>query len=319
MSDTFCEIDISDIDLNDDRYKISPGIEDITFLADSIKKIGLITPPVVRQMNNRFIIVSGFGRIRALYHNNEKKAVVHLIDKQVDDYHCLLLAIAALAFKRPLSHVELIVCVQRLSEYLNKEEMAKISSAVFNTQLTQDFIGDLIDIGSLPKPSLELILSGHLSLKSAKKLSTLDMDSTAFFLDIFSKIRATVSIQFEIIQNILEISAREGFLPKSIFLDLKTPNPLDDETCDLVLRTQRFRTIVFEQRYPTLSRARQLIKDKIAATKLPGTIKLIPPENFEGRGFSVSFIVKNHEEFKKNVQNLTEVLENNSLREILNS
>ncbi|OGR12066.1 MAG: hypothetical protein A2097_08040 [Desulfobacula sp. GWF2_41_7] len=319
MFDTLCEINLSDIDLNDERYRISPGIGNISFLADSIKKIGLISPPVIRPVDNKFIVISGFNRITALLHNNVLKTPVYLAGKETDDFQCLLFAIAALSFKRPLTHVELIAGVTRLSDYLEREEMAKIAPPVFNMQLTPGFIEDLLHIGSLPDPAMELIHTGNLSLKAAKKISFLDKDEIPFFLNIFSKIKASTSIQFEILQNILEISAREGIHPQSFFKEMKIINPLDDETLDAVLRTQRFRTMVFEQRYPVLSQTRRMILDKIAATKLPGIIRLIPLENFESRGYSISFMVKNHDEFQKNVRQLTDVLENKTLREILDS
>ncbi|OGQ90837.1 MAG: hypothetical protein A3J85_03500 [Desulfobacula sp. RIFOXYA12_FULL_46_16] len=320
MFDTLKEIHISDIDIKDERYRISSESENIAFLARSIKEMGLMNPPVVRPMNDgKFILISGFNRIKALQYNNESKVRVRPTDTEIEDYHCLLFAVAALAFRRPLTQVELIISVKRLSRYLDRENMAKMSPAVFNTQLAQGFIDDLVNIGSLPDPALELIHTGQLSLKSAKRISHLDMDAISFFLDIFSKIRASASVQLELIQNILETAAREGVHPKSLFQELNIPDPLDDETADMTVRTHCFRTLVFEQRYPVLSRTRQRIQDKIASIKLPGTIKLIPSENFESRKYSISFTVKNHDEFEKNIQHLTDALENKTLREILDS
>jgi len=320
MFDILYEINISDIDLKDERFKITFGSEDITFLAQSIKEIGLITPPIVRPMDNhKFIVISGFNRIKALCYNNEQKVVVRQTDMEADDYHCLLAAISAIAFKRPLTHVETIISIKRLSEFLENGEMSKISPAVFNMQLSEGFIVDLLNIGSLPNPALELIQTGNLSLKSAKKISNLDKDSIIFFLDIFLKIKASASVQLEIIQNILEIAAREGLHPKSLFHAMKTPNPLYDETLDTVLRTHHFRTMVFDHRYPTISRTRQVVQDKIASIKLPGTIKLTPPENFESRKYSISFKVKNYDEFQNSIQHLMDALENRTLQEILNS
>ena len=289
MFDSACEINISDIDSEDERYRISPGPEDIGFLALSIKETGLITPPVVRPVEGgKFIIVSGFNRIKALRQNKEIKVLVRPTAGDIDDYHCLLISIAALAFKRPLSQLELIISLKRLSGYIDGESMAKMSPAVFNIQLTQGFIDDLLDIGSLPEPVLGLIDDSWLSLKSAKRISHLDREGALFFLDIFSKIRASASVQVEIIQNILETAAREGFHPKSFFHELKISNPLDDESSDPVQRTRHFRALVFEQRYPALSRTRRAVQDKIASVRLPGTVKLTPPENFESRNYSVS-------------------------------
>ena len=86
----------------------------------------------------------------------------------------------------------------------------------------------------------------------------------------------------------------------------------------MTVRTHCFRTLVFEQRYPVLSRTRQRIQDKIASIKLPGTIKLIPSENFESRKYSVSFTANSYDDFQKNVHHLTLALENKKLKEIFN-
>jgi ParB family chromosome partitioning protein len=320
MFDTLREIHISDIDIKDERYKISPISEDIVFLARSIKEMGLMNPPVVRPMEaGKFIIVSGFNRVKALRQNKEIKVLVRPTAGDSDDYHCLLISIASLAFKRPLSPVELIISLKRLSGYMDGESMAKMSPAVLNTRLTRGFIDNLLDIGSLPDPVLGLIDDGRLSLKSAKRISRLDREGVLFFLDIFSKIRASVSVQLEIIQNILETCAREGFQPKFFFHELKIPYPLEDEPPDPVQSTRHFRTLVFEQRFPDLSRTRRAVQDKITSVKLPGNVKLIPPENFESRNYSVSFTAKNHVEFLENLRHLTKASENKTLREILDS
>lgn len=320
MFDALCEINILDIDLEDDRYKISFGLEDVAFLARSIKEMGLITPLIVRLMkNHKYIVISGFNRIRALCHNQTFKAAAYQINEDIEDYQCLLTAITAVAFKRPLTLVETIISIKRLSEFLKPEKIAKISPAVFNMQLNQDFIRDLLNIGALPNLVLKLIHTGNLNIKSVKKISNLDKDSITFFLDVFSKIKATASVQLEIIQNILEIAAREGIHPKSVFQEPKITNSIDDETSEIILRTQHFRAMVFDRRYPALSRTRRTVQDKIDSIKLPGTIKLTPPENFESRKYSVSFTAKNHDEFFKNIQQLTTALGNKTLQEILNS
>ncbi len=320
MFESFCEIDISDIDVKDEKYKISFETADITFLARSIKEIGLITPLVVKPVkDHKYILISGFNRIRALSYNNETKVPVSQIDGNTGECRCLLFAISSVAFKRPLTQVETIISIKRLSEFLEIKEMANKSPAIFNMLLSESYIEDLLKIGSLPDKGLELIHTGNLSLKPAKKISRLDKDSIGFFLDIFSKIRASVSVQLEIIQNILEISAREGVPPTSIFNNSKTRNLLCGETSDIILKTHQFRTMVFDQRYPILSKTRQTIKEKIASIKFPGNLNLIPPENFESRYYSIVFKIKNLDEFRKNIDYLAKALENRTFQEILNS
>jgi len=318
MSDLLYKINISDIDLTDERYKISFSENDISFLAQSLKETGLITPPVVRPLNNKFIIISGFNRVRALIHNKETTIVVYKINPNTTDYLCLLKSISALAFQRLLTQAELIICTRRLYQFIDKEEIAKKSPAIFNTELGPRFVGDLLTIGALPDPALELIHMGHLSFKSAKRISLFEKDAIKIFLDIFSKIHASQNKQLEIILYIMEIAARDAIKPKAFYMNQEIQDILLDKKKEPGLKTKDLRDYLFEQRFPIIFKTRQRVKEKITSIKLGNKIKFLPPENLDSQTYSISFTAKNYKEFLSNVQDLNAGLENKALKEIFN-
>ena len=318
MSDLLCKINISDIDLTDERYKISFSKNDISFLAQSLKETGLITPPVVRPLNNKFIIISGFNRVRALIHNKETTILAYKINPDTTDYLCLLKSISNLAFQRPLTQAELIICTRRLYQFLDKEQIAKKSPAIFNTELGPGFVGDLLTIGALPDPALELIHTGHLSFKSAKRLSFFEKHAIKNFLDIFSKIQASQNKQLEIILYIMEICARDGIKTENFIKNQEIHDILLDEKKDPGLKTKDLRAYLFELRFPIVFKTRQRIKEKITSVKLGNKIKFLPPENLDSQSYSISFTAKNYKEFLSNVQVLNAGLENKELKEIFN-
>ena len=319
MSDFFCEIDISDIDLTDERYKISFVEDDITFLAQSIQQTGLVTPPVVRPLNNKFVIIAGFNKIRALIHNNEKNTMVLKIDSKSTDCHCLIKSIAAIAFQRELTHAELISSTQRLHQFLNKDNIAKTSPAVFNQELSVRFVEDLLSIGALPKPALELIHQGNLSFKSAKRLTTLKKETIKNFLTLFSTIKTSSNKQLEIIQYSMEIAAREGIKPENFLNSQAIGDILLDENNDPGLKTKMLRTWLFELRFPSLFKMHKKVQRKITSIKLGNKINFQPPQNFESQNYSISFTAKSYSEFADNVQSLNKALKNKGLKEIFNS
>jgi len=319
MSDFFCEIDISDIDLTDERYKISFVEDDITFLAQSIQQTGLVTPPVVRPLNNKFVIIAGFNKIKALIHNNEKNTMVLKIDSKSTDCHCLIKSIAAIAFQRELTHAELISSTQRLHQFLNKDNIAKTSSAVFNQELSVRFVEDLLSIGALPKPALELIHQGNLSFKSAKRLTTLKKETIKNFLTLFSTIKTSSNKQLEIIQYSMEIAAREGIKPENFLNSQAIGDILLDENNDSGLKTKMLRTWLFELRFPSLFKMHKKVQRKITSIKLGNKINFQPPQNFESQNYSISFTAKSYSEFADNVQSLNKALKNKGLKEIFNS
>ncbi len=323
MSDCLCEINISDIDLTDERYKISFSNKDIGLLARSFRETGLIYPPIVMPLNNKFIIVSGFNRIRAHIHNNKVhnngiKILVYETKPDTTDYQYLLKSIASLAFQRQLTIAELIICVRRLYQFLDKQQIAKKSPAIFNTELAEGFIGDLLTIADLPDTALELIHTGNLSFKSAKRISLLEKNTVMVFLDLFSKIHASQNKQLEIILYIMEICARDAIKPKVFYTNKEIQDILSDEQKDPGLKTKDLRTCLFEQRFPIIFKTQQKVKEKITSIKLGNSIKISPPENLDSQTYSISFTVKNYKEFIANVQNLNAGLENKKLKELFN-
>lgn len=321
MSNLLCEINILDIDLKDERYKISSFQDDISFLAQSIKETGLITPPVVRPEGKKYIIVSGFNRVRAALYNKEKKILVYKPAPDGQDetgYKSLVTAITALSFKRALTQAELISSAMSLNKFLDENKIAQKSGAIFNTELNAKFVKDLLSIGALPDPALNLIHSGNLSFKSARRITSYEKETIKVFLSIFSKIKASASIQLEIILHAKEIAARDSISPKDLFLDQQIQDILYDENKEPVLKTKELRSYLFEQRFPNIFQARQEVLGKIGSIKLGNKIKFLPPENFESLNYSISFTAKNHDEFKTNIKHLATAVDNETLKEIFN-
>lgn len=323
MSDCLCEIQINDIDLSDERYKIFILDKDIGFLARSIVETGLVCPPIVRPVNSKLIIVSGFNRIKAhIYNNhrfqNKKKIVVYKTTAETTDYQCLLKAITSLSFQRMLTPGELIACIKRLHHFLNTAQIAEKSPAIFNTELPERFVKELLTIGALPDPALELVHTGNLSLKSARRIALFETETIMVFLTIFSKIYASHNKQLEIILYIMEICARDNIKPRSFLQKQAIQDILINEKTEPGLKTTLLRAYLFELRFPMIFNHRQQVMEKIGLIKFGNHIKFSPPENLDSQDYTISFTAKNYEQFLTNVQTLNKGLENRELRDLFN-
>lgn len=316
MSDILGQINICDIDINDDRYCISGLHDDIDQLAASIRETGMICPPMVRQIDHKFIIVSGFNRIRAQIHNNEISTPAYQLDPQTSDHDCLVKSITALAFKRPMTHFELIKSIQKLHQFLTTEQIAKKSSAIFNTDLNTRFVADLFALGALPPLGLSLIHNGRLSFKAAKRLADYDSETLAAFLGVFSAINASHNKQLEIILHTMEISARDGIAPKAVFNHPDVQQLLEDDQKDAGLKTNLLRTLLFEKRFPMLFKTRSQVQKKIEAIHLGHNIKFLPPKNFESQNYTIEFTIKNHAELMTKVLALHSALETREIKDV---
>jgi len=316
MSEHLCKIDICDIDLTDQRYQISFSNENIAFLGQSIRETGLIHPPMVRPLNNRYIIVSGFNRIKASIHNKKDTIFVYTMKPDASEYQCLLKSITSLSFKRQLSQAELIRSCKLLNKFLDEKQIADKSAAIFNMELNKRFIKDLLNIANLPEPALELIHKGSISFKTAKRMQIFQQEIIKSFLNIFSKIKASNNKQLEIIQYIEEISKRDATSIEVFFQNHEIQKIILNEKSEPLLKTKLLREYLYKLRFPTIFKTRQKVQRKINNLKLGNKIRFVPPENFESQNYSISFNAKSYIEFKANVKMLNSVLENQKLKEV---
>ena len=314
MSEHFCKIDIGDIDLTDQRYQISFSNENIAFLGQSIRETGLIHPPMVRPLNNQYIIVSGFNRIKASIHNKEDTIFVYTMKPDAGEYQCLLKSITALSFKRQLSQAELIRSIKFLNKFMDEKQIADKSAAIFNMELNVIFIKDLLNIANLPEPALELIHKGNISFNTARRMQFFQQETIKSFLKIFSKIKASNNKQLEIIQYIMEISKKDRINLKVFFQNQELQEIILNENREPLLKTKLLREYLFKLRFPTFFKTRQKVQQQINHLKLGNKIKFVPPENFESQNYSISFNAKNYIEFKANIRTLNTVLENSALK-----
>ncbi len=316
MSDSLCEIDIHRIDLSDERYNFSPLQDDVTSLAATIKDVGLVYPPIVKPVKNKFIIISGFLRIKALLFNQSKKITVLRVEDNSSELECLKRSVSAILFKRPLTQSELICSITRFSRYISAGEISDISSAVFNQTLKPAYIQKLIQIGDLPSPADKLIQSGHLSFKTADKLLYFEQTDIKLFLKIFQAIKISKNKQLEIIQFLKEIAARDNTNIQAIFDHLKLNSIVSDPKMESNSKTNRIRACLFQTRFPVLSQTRKEIRKKISRLELNKGIQFVIPENFENQNYNITFSAKSLSEFKSKVISLTDCLEQPIIKEV---
>lgn len=316
VSDLLKKIKLSEIDSSDQTYYVLDSCSDTMSLALSIKQAGLITPVVLRPADNKYIIISGFNRVKACRLNQMETIDAMLVESGLDYIGCLSKAICAISFRRALTQPEIIKCIGLFSGHLNAGQIAEQAQAVFNTRLNDQIVSSMIRIGSLPDPCSELIQTGQLSIKSAKTLSNFTGSDLPVVLDIFSRIKASTSVQLEILTHLREVSKRDGLTMADLIERYQLNRLLDPDEEDLALKTRQFRTRIFEIRFPELSRAQKDKRMTLNKLKRGQTIKIEIPDNFENPDIHFSFTADSSDTFKKQVRNLENLACNPIFKEI---
>ncbi len=322
-------IPLSEIDLTDTRYRVSKAGGDLSSLALSIEQTGLAVPPLVCQApkdldSPEFIIVTGFKRITAMTESGWSTIPCQVMSGASERDHAIC-AISENSFQRELTPGELIRAIEILGRVMDIQTMADQALAVFNIQLNAGYIKALSKINTLGSQALELLESGRLSIKAAKKIVSLNKDFIDCFLRLFSRIKTSSSKQMEIITSLLEIAAREKTTPEKIcgeklFKEILEPNPGNNERGghkDPGAAGNLVRTYLRQRRYPELEKNRLIIQKKVQALKLNPGIRIILPENFESMVYSISFDFKTPKEFQTQLSSIESLVTHPDFKEIL--
>lgn len=306
----FIEIEPADIDLSDQRFRISAREEDLSSLAQSVKKFGLLTPPVVwpipdsAKQKAAYIPVAGFRRLLVVSDLSGFKKICCLVMKGAAEKDCAIRAVADNAFQRELTTAELIRSLKLLERFLAVDEIAADSVALFNREMNPRFIKDLLSVADLPSIAMTLLESSQLALKPAKRMTNLDPGMNRALLEIFSRIKVSSGKQLDIITSFFEICARENISPKALAGEAGLADILARETRDLGQKGNQVRQYLVQRRYPHLEQARQKAKQQVNRLKLGKQVRFTLPDNFESDIYGLSLEFRSPDEFRQRLAEL---------------
>ncbi len=315
-------IDISLIDFDNNIYRISSD-NDFNNLKESIQTNGLINPCLVRNNNNKFIIISGYKRIKAIKELGFNKVIAKIVnekEKKETDLFCAKTSIIENAFHRELDIIELTKGVSLLSVFMTNEEIATNSLMIFNTPISLNFVNRLLKIQSMISSNQsvsDLIFTKKLSIKTALRIQSYNPEIFDAFINIFKKVKMGQNKQLEIIINFNEISKRENISLSELLKSSKVIEIIDNENPDENYKGNLLRSFLTQRRYPELTKAFENHKAEIKKIKLEPEITLNPPHNFEGEKYSLSFSFRNENEFKKHVQKLVSINKSKAIENLI--
>ncbi len=125
--------------------------EEITLLANSIEKHGLLQPLVVRRKGDKFEIIAGERRYRALKKLGKQSAPAFVID--VSDQEAMALAIIENIDRKDLTLWELATAIQNIKESMNMS-LDDLSALLGKSK---SHISNILRIFKLPEEVIELI------------------------------------------------------------------------------------------------------------------------------------------------------------------
>ena len=310
-------VELGRVDSADTTYQISTQkfVED---LMTSIRQVGLLSPPLLRPMDaGRLIIVSGFRRIFACRELGWDRIDARIVSSAISDLDCCRLAIADNTSNRALNAIEQSVAISKLSLFFDDDRTLSREAQKSGLHVNPELVKKLKKLTTLYPELFDPVISGVLSLTIALELGNLDHDAALMFLNLFETLKPTLNHQKEMLTMAREISLAGNRSIVQLIGEVMGADMAADPNSDRHQKIQTIRDQLQRLRYPEMVRFEKVFQDRLQRLNLPESMRLIPPVNFEGTSFTLSFTFQNINQFKSGNEFLCRLANNPDFKKIL--
>jgi len=310
-------VDPADVDLTDERYRVSLSSASPE-LIESIRRLGVVTPPLLEKTVSGLRIVCGFKRIQACMQLDMNRVparvLAHSLAPEID---LLTMAIADNALKGGLNLMEAAAATGKLMEHLADENDLPDAAAAAGLRITPDLARKYLRLLNLPEKIQRMVCHEMTSMKVAFELGTLNKQDADTLADLIETLRPTASQQLEILSNLKALSILQRSSVSEVILHLPATLILKDEHLDRKAKIHHLRRAIRKARYPHLTRFETTFLENRGKLGLPPGLSLIPPPGFESPAYRFALDFETCAELREKADYLRALSDHQALREIL--
>ncbi len=275
-------------------------------------------PPILEQKsNNLFRIVSGLKRLLTLRHLkiDQLDALVYRSKYSQPTLSLFLINLYENVGTRTLNTIEKATVLHKLINLFQLPE----------NEVMEEFF-PLLDLGankSVLERYLKLVqLENNLKISIAKDFLSSEISiellgrspierQTIFYL--FQQLKLGKNRQKEFLKLLIEISQIDNRSIDQVLLDNEVQNILLNIKITPPRKTEYIKEIFKKMRYPLFTNVEENFQKIKNELKLPTSIILRPPPFFEGDKYTLEFNFKNQAEFRKSIDLLKSIADQNKL------
>jgi ParB family transcriptional regulator, chromosome partitioning protein len=305
----------SAVEVSATRFKITTD-EGIDVLVASIRRIGLLNPPVLFRQGPGHVIVSGFRRVDALNSLKTDRFSARVLDPETDPVRCAAIAIADNAFQRSLNIIELARAYTLLEKTCSDRDQLLRTAAAAGLAASPSLIERLLPVCRLHGAIQSALIADTVSLPVALELGRLPEAVGIALAQIFIDLKLGLNRQREILTLVKEIARREGIDMLAVLGSREMEAILNGEP-DRGLKRQHLRRYLLRRRFPAITEAEESFARLTRDLRLGKHAALIPPKNFEGNTYQMQLFFKTPDELRGHADRLHALAENPLLEKIL--
>lgn len=314
------EISIDQIEFSDRTY-IFTFESPISNLIGSIKKIGLLYPPMLEKKgDNYYRIISGFKRILALKHLKVVKFLANVFDTSdhEPDLDLFLLNLYENLATRNLNIIEKSTILYKLTTLfkLSDDQVMKQFLPLLDLSENRIVLDRFLKLTQLEDNLKIAVVEDFISIEMAIALLDRSFPERQAIFNLFQQLKLGKNRQKEFFGLLTAITEIESIAIDKLLHDGEVQNLLSNNRILLPRKTEHLKKILMTRRYPLYTAIEKNFQTIKKDLKLPPNLILRPPPFFEGDRYTIEFSFKNQLDFKKIVTLLKSIDEQNKLAEL---
>jgi len=295
------KVKLESIDFDDSSY-IFTFEPSNSLLAQSIKKAGVINPPVLELLpDKKYRIITGIRRLTALKNLNlvQVEAKVYSSKNSQPEFDFFLLNFYDNIGTRFFSTIEKANIIHKLLNQfqIKKEKIITEYLPLLELGKNPEVIQRYLAISEMDKNLQMSINEDFISIDSAIGIQKMAAKDRTALYDLFRLLRIGKNKQKEFVQLFADIKAITGKSTNDILLDSDFQIIMKDNSLTAPVKTNRIKILLKKIRYPNYSKIEEkfeLIKKNL---KLPPNALLRSSPFFESNKYSLELIFKSEQEF----------------------
>jgi ParB family chromosome partitioning protein len=308
------QIDLSLIDFNDLTFFTGNSNKNlISSLQDSIKEVGLLNPPILKDKGESYRIITGWKRLISCRELGHTQALCRVYGPQeITDKECL--KVIYYDNRDRVSDLELseLIMLFRGLCYLDDKELVNNVLPQFEIPPSRKHLDKFLALASLEKEMKDSFYSGNITIEQAQMLSELTPENReAVLSDVILKYRLNNNEARQVIQNIEEIALR----------DLKSVDKVIEDAEEAIGDEKKgkneLRLELKRMRYPELSRVEERYRKEVDNLNLPKEVSLFINQFFEGNDLEFRIKIKSPEELSQILLSLEDSLHSGGVKKLL--
>lgn len=289
------------IDLEDTDFRISPEPshaipED---LKDSIARVGLLHPPVLRKQNNNSQLVCGHRRLRAAHEVLAQTSYNCLVlPEDISEMEALSVALEDTLLNRPLSPMEQAIFFQKVLRHINEQEAAEKFLPLMGSSPSPYHIQNLLPLLKLEEPLAIALHQGFLNEAVARALVPMPFTDRMVLFEFIELLQLSISNQKKLTDTCQELAKRDNTTIFAILAAPEIQEIINHPEANPPQKAANLMALLTEKRSPRLTEAEKNFRKFQNSLNLPKNTALSHAQSFEKDTVTVSITFKDMEELQ---------------------